>query len=368
MFGYYIVCMPKLTKSISHSIYRPSGSTRVSRKRIYRVPKMNGGGFFESIFGGAETPNSATTDSMNMSTTSGSAETPMTPNNVNMTGSVATPIEVMPESVEPSITTPDNINMSGSVETPSSLESVEPSITTPDNMNMSGSQEGSVDPLSDMSTSTNTISPIDNSLPEVDKKDTSTSSSIMDTISGAYTAAKDSFSNEVESAASLSPAESSPMDTSPPMDNVSTDEDDFAMDEPKSTQPVIGDLIKLLSDKDDQISSLLGQLESANKNFADANNKLVECLTSKISGDDTLTQTTPMVSAMTSPDSAMGSPGSAMSDGNTIESDHESPFGQSSTESMDDESNKGVFESRMGGKTRNRVKKQRRTRRKQMRG
>ena len=362
--------MPKLTKSISHSIYRPSGSTRVSRKRIYRVPKMNGGGFFESIFGGAETPNSAATDSMNMSTTSGSAETPTIPDNVNMTGSVKTPIEVMSESVEPPTATPDNVNI-----TESPLGSVEPSIAPPDDMNMSESPSGSVAPLSDMSTSTNTISPIDNSLPEVDTKNTSTSSSIMDTISGAYNAAKDSLTNEVGNAASPSAAESSPMDASSPMDNVSTDEDDFAVDEPQSPQPVIGDLIKLLSDKDNQISNLLDQLESANKNFADANNKLVECLTSKISSENTLVQSSPLVSAITSPGSEMSFPGSemsspesAMSEGNPIESDRESPFGQSSTESMGDESNKGVFESRMGGKTRNRVKKQRRTRRKQMRG
>ncbi len=383
LFGYYIVCMSKHTKSNSHSIYRPSGSTRVSRKRIYRIPnpKMNGGGFFESIFGGAETPNSTETNSANMSITPSSVETPTSPDNVNTTGSVETPTVTpnnmnMSGSVETPTVTPNTMNMSGSVDTPSSSGSVETLITPPDNMNIPESPSGSVDPLSDMSTSTNTISPIDNSLPEVDTKDASASSSIMDTISGAYNAAKDSFTNEVEGAASLNANESSPpsiaespMDTSSDVESI--EKDDFGDDEHKNTEPVIGDLIKLLSDKDDQINKLLGQLESANKNFADANNKLVECLTSKISSEDTLVQsedTSPMMSAMTSPESemgvpvsAIGSPESAMSDGNFIGSDLETPISQSSTESM-------AVESSKGGKTRNRVKKQRRTRRKQIRG
>ena len=333
---------------------------------------MNGGGFFESIFGGAETPNSTATSSANMSTTSGSVETPTTADNVSMSGSVKTPNEGMPASIDTSIATADNMNMSGSVDTPSPSGSVDTSIATP-NMNMPGTLEtpsplGSVEPLSDMSTSTNTISPIDNSLPEVDTpaKDASTSSSIMDTISGAYNAAKESLTNEVESVSPQTADASSPMETS--SDNESIKEDDFVMDEPKSTEPVIGDLMKMLGDKDAQISNLLDQLESANKNFADANNKLVECLTSKISGDDTLAQSSPMISEMSSigPEMSsigpeMSSPGFPMSEANTSGSDVETPLGQSPTESM------GV-ESRMGGKTRNRVKKQRRTRRKKMRG
>ena len=275
---------------------------------------MNGGGFFESIFGGAETPNSTATSSANMSTTSGSVETPTTADNVSMSGSVKTPNEGMPASIDTSIATP-NMNMPGTLETPSPL--------------------GSVEPLSDMSTSTNTISPIDNSLPEVDTpaKDASTSSSIMDTISGAYNAAKESLTNEVESVSPQTADASSPMETS--SDNESIKEDDFVMDEPKSTEPVIGDLMKMLGDKDAQISNLLDQLESANKNFADANNKLVECLTSKISGDDTLAQSSPMISEMSSigPEMSsigpeMSSPGFPMSEANTSGSDVETPFGQ----------------------------------------
>lgn len=347
--------MSKLTKSNSHSIYRPSGSTRVSRKRIYRIPnpKMNGGGFLSSIFGGVmDEPKPAATDSADMSTTPSSVETP----NEGMPGSVETP----------SVTN-DNMNMSGSVDTPSPSGSVETSITTPDNMPGSvdtPSPSESVDTISDMSTSANTISPIDNSFPKDDTpaKDASTSSSIMDTISGAYNAAKDSFTNEVEGAAASTSIDKSPsMDTS--SDTESIEEDDIV-----EKEPVIRDFIKLLSDRDAQISTLLDQLKSANNNFADANNKLVECLTSKISSEDTLAQSSPMMSEMSSIGPAMGSPGPEMdspgfpmSEANTSGSDVETPLGQSPTESMGVESNKG-------GKTRNRVKKQRRTRRKQMRG
>jgi len=343
----------------------------MSRKRIYRVPKMNGGGFFESLFGGAETPNSTATNSANMSTTSGSIETPTIQDNVNMTGSVDTPspsIESMSGSVKTSIATPDDMNMSGSVDTPSpSIESmprsVETSIATPDNMNMSGSVETPIESMPgsvDTPSPPVTISPIDNSFP---KDDTSAKDapapSLFDNV---YKSVTDSFNNEMESVApSPSSIEESPsMDAS--SDNESMKEDDFVMNEPKSTEPVVGDLIKLLSDKDEQIRNLLGQLESANKNFADTNNKLVECLTSKIPSENTLAQSSPMMSEMSSigPEmSSLGpqldSPGFPMSEANTSGSDRDTPFGQSPTES------------RMGGKTRNRVKKQRRTRRKQMR-
>jgi len=358
--------MSKLTRSNSHSIYRPSGSTRVSRKRIYRVPnpKMKGGGFFEGFFGGAET--SATSNS---TTTNEGDKTPTTPGNVNMTGSVETPTDDITETAETQIE-----GMTGSVN------------TTPD---------GVAEPQSDMSTST-TIPPIDNSLPENtksdnqenDKKNDPASSSIMDTISGAWSAATDSFNREKNSAKSLMDAsptdsidkssqmdiasdndeESSQMDIASDNDEESSqmdtasdnDDDDLVGDKPQNTEPVIGDLIKLLSEKDVQISTLLGQLDSANKNFADANKKLVESLTGKNSPESATVSPEMGSPEMGSPE--MGSPemGSPEMGSPEMGSPEMGSPEMGPTKSIEVESNKG-------GKTRNRSKKQRRTRRKQMR-